>query len=64
MFIWKFILYLPAKKSKAVLQTTSAEKPEGEDENDCIASRTRQRKCVLTKSQISGPLELRESPKV
>ena len=39
--------------------------PESEETiggTDCIASRTRQRKGVLTKAQISGPLELQDSP--
>ena len=49
------------KKIKAA--TVAA--PESEETiggTDCIASRTRQRKGVLTKAQISGPLELQDSP--
>ena len=57
------ILLILGKKSKAVSESTPANVEE-KTGNDCIASRTRQRKCVLTKSQISGPLELRDSPKV
>ena len=48
--LW-FVHTIAAKKMKA--ETTGA---------DCIASRTRQRKGTLTKAQISGPLELQDSP--
>ena len=50
-----------AKKSKAVTVHVASE-PEETVGTDCIASRTRQRRGVLTKAQISGPLELQDSP--
>lgn len=59
-----FHLCVPAKKTKTVVGQSTPAELEEKGGNDCIASRTRQRKCVLSKSQISGPLELRESPKV
>ena len=46
-----------------VLRTIAAKKTKAETTGtDCVASRTRQRKGTLTKAQISGPLELQDSP--
>lgn len=50
-----------AKKTKAA--ATVAEPDENAGDN-CVASRTRQRKGVICKSQISGPLELQDSSTV
>ena len=41
---------------------TATSEPEETIGTDCIASRTRQRRGILTKAQISGPLELQDSP--
>ena len=56
-----YIVYTAAaKKAKAVTLATT--EPEENAGADCIASRTRQRRGFLDKAQISGPLELQDSP--
>ena len=55
-------MYTTASKKAKTAATVVAPELEETNGTDCIASRTRQRKGVLTKAQISGPLELQDSP--
>ena len=59
LLLCEMICTTAAKKIKA---TTVASEPQENVGTDCIASRTRQRRAVVTKAQISGPLELQDSP--